>query len=451
MFAPRQESRAWGQTMAQMNEPKAGTAWSETTKRTVVIAAVLVGVLILYISQSVIPYIIVAVVLAFLLDPIVEFFTRLHLPRGLAVLLVYILFLIVVMLSPLIFVPAVLDAIRSININLVDVLEKTTAWLRQTLESLRYVGLWKYQLDMSPLINPAVGMLSGVVPDAMVPSPGQIFSSIPPAFELAKGVASTVVGTLVWTAFAFLFTLIYAIYVSLDLPKFGDAFMDFVPPPYRPECAELAARIGHVWGAYFRGQLILCISTGIIIAVGDAMLGLPGALALGLVGALLTLLPNVGPILSAVPAVLVALLQGSSVLPVSNGVFTLIVIGFYFVSQVIQNNIVVPRLMGQAVDVHPVVIMAGVIVGAGVGGLLGALMAVPIIATGRILAQYAYNKILDYPPFPDKVPAPPLPGADAHPVPSAEPAQRRAAPALRAPAGDREGEGQSKPGLSENL
>ena len=172
---------------------------------------------------------------------------------------------------------------------------------------------------------------------------------------------------------------------------------------------------------------------------------------MGLVGALLTLLPNVGPILSAVPAVLVALLQGSSVLPVSNGIFTLIVIGFYFISQVIQNNIVVPRLMGQAVDVHPVVIMAGVIVGAGVGGLLGALMAVPIIATGRILAQYAYNKILDYPPFPDKAPAPPLPGPEALWVPAAEPAPRRAAPAARAPAGDREGEGQSKPGLSENL
>ena len=191
----------------------------------------------------------------------------------------------------------------------------------------------------------------------------------------------------------------------------------------------------------------MCISTGIIIAVGDAILGVPGALALGLVGALLALLPNVGPILAAIPAVLVALLQGSSVLHVSNGVFTLIVIGFYFVSQVIQNNIVVPRLMGQAVDVHPVVIMAGVIVGAGVGGLLGALMAVPIIATGRILAQYAYNKILDYPPFPDKAPPPPLPVQ----APAAELAPRRAAPALRAPAGEREGEGQSKCGLSENL
>jgi predicted PurR-regulated permease PerM len=433
--------------MAQVKEPKAGTEWSETTKRTVVIAGALVGVLILYISQSVIPYIVVAVVLAFLLNPIVDFFTRLHVPRWLAVLLVYILFLIVVMLSPLIFVPAILDALRSININLVDVLEKTTTWLRDTLESVRYVGLWKYQLDLSPLVDPAVGMLSGVVPNTMVPSLDQIFNSIPPAFELAKGVASTVVGTLVWTAFAFLFTLIYAIYVSIDLPKFGDAFMDFVPPPYRAEYAELAARVGLVWGAYFRGQLILCISTGIIIAVGDALLGVPGALALGLVGALLTLLPNVGPILSAVPAVLVALLQGSSVLHVSNGVFTLIVIGFYFVSQVIQNNIVVPRLMGQAVDVHPVVIMAGVIVGAGVGGLLGALMAVPIIATGRILAQYAYNKILDYPPFPDKAPAPPQPA----PTPAAERPQRRAARARRAPAGKHEGEGQSKPGLSENL
>jgi predicted PurR-regulated permease PerM len=437
--------------MAQANGPEAGTKWSEATKRTVVIAGVLVGVLILYISQSVIPYIIVAVVLAFLLNPVVDFFTRLHLPRWLAVLLVYFLFLIVVMLSPLIFVPAVLDAVRSININLVDVLEKTTTWLHGVLESARYVGLWKFQLDMSPLVDPALGMLSGVVPNEMVPSAGQIFSSIPPAFELAKGVASTVVGTLVWTAFAFLFTLIYAIYVSLDLPKFGDAFMDFVPPPYRPEYAELAGRIGHVWGAYFRGQLILCISTGIIISVGDALLGVPGALVLGLVGGLLALLPNVGPILAAVPAVLVALLQGSSVLHVSDGVFTLIVIGFYFISQVIQNNIVVPRLMGQAVDVHPVVIMAGVIVGAGVGGLLGALMAVPIIATGRILAQYAYNKILDYPPLPAQGQSPALPDKDARQAPSAELPSRRRAQSRRAPVGDHEEERRPEPGLPEKL
>jgi predicted PurR-regulated permease PerM len=429
--------------MAQVNEPKAGTGWSETTKRTVVIAGALVGVLILYISQPVIPYIVVAVLLAFLLNPIVDFFTRLHVPRWLAVILVYILFLIVVMLSPLIFVPAILDAVRSININLVDVLEKTAVWLRDTLESIRYVGLWKYQLDLSPFVDPAVGMLNGAVPYGMVPSLDQIFNSIPPVFELAKGVASTVVGTLAWTAFAFLFTLIYAIYVSIDLPKFGDAFMDFVPPPYRAEYAELAARVGHVWGAYFRGQLILCLSTGVIIAVGDAFLGVPGALALGLVGALLTLLPNVGPILSAVPAVLVALLQGSSVLHVSNGIFTLIVIGFYFAAQVIQNNIVVPRLMGQAVDVHPVIIMAGVIVGAGVGGLLGALMAVPIIATGRILAQFAYNKILDYPPFPDKTLSP----SETAPAPAAKPAPRRAARTRRGRAGEHEGEEQSKPGL----
>jgi hypothetical protein len=103
----------------------------------------------------------------------------------------------------------------------------------------------------------------------------------------------------------------------------------------------------------------------------------------------------------------------------------------------------VPRLMGQAVDVHPVIIMAGVIVGAGVGGLLGALMAVPIIATGRILAQFAYNKILDYPPFPDKTLSP----SETAPAPAAKPAPRRAARTRRGRAGEHEGEEQSKPGL----
>jgi len=111
--------------------------------------------------------------------------------------------------------------------------------------------------------------------------------------------------------------------------------------------------------------------------------------------------------LAAIPAVLLALLQGSSVLSVSNLVFALIVILFYSVVQQLENNIIVPRLIGQAVDLPPILVMAGVIVGASVGGILGAFMAAPIIATGRILAQYAYNKISGRPSFTPEVEYPP--------------------------------------------
>jgi predicted PurR-regulated permease PerM len=163
--------------------------------------------------------------------------------------------------------------------------------------------------------------------------------------------------------------------------------------------------IRRVWVAYFRGQLVLSLTIGLIIGVGAATLGLPGAPLLGILAGLLEVLPNIGPVLAAIPAILLALVQGSSVLSVSNLVFALIVALFYIIVQQLENNIIVPRLIGQAVDLPPILVMAGVLVGASVGGILGAFMAAPIIATGRILAQYAYNKIVGRPPFPPGVKA----------------------------------------------
>jgi len=376
------------------------TEWSEPTKRTVAIAGVLVGVFVLYVSRPVLPYILLAGILAFLLNPVVGFFrSRLRLPHALAVAVTYTLLLIAMLLIPLILTPGVVMAVRDVNIDLVEWLDTTTAWLQQTLEDIRLVRVLSVEIDLSPAVDPALETLTGVVPEAMIPSPEQIYSSIPSAVELATGLASTVVSTVLWTVLAFLFTLIYAIYISLDLPKFGTSFWELVPTPYRGEYRRLWTLVRNVWTAFFRGQLILAVIIGVVVGVGNTVLGTPAALVLGILAGLLEAFPNIGPVLAAIPAVILALLQGSSVLPVSNLVFALIVMGFYVVVQQLENNIIVPRLIGHAVDLPPVLVMAGVVVGASVAGILGAFMAVPIIATGRIVAQYSYNKVVGRPPF----------------------------------------------------
>jgi predicted PurR-regulated permease PerM len=384
------------------------TEWSATTKRTVAIAGVLIGIFVLYISRSVIPFIVVAAILAFLLNPVVESFnTRLRMPRWLAVMLTYLLLLIVVVLLPLILTPAIIDAVRDIDIDVVDLLNKTTIWLQHTLEGIRYVEVLHFRIDLSSVVDPALGTLTGVVPGSIFPSPEQIYNSIPSALNLATGVASTVVGTVLWAILAFLFTLIYSVYISLDLPQFSHALAELAPTPYRAEYIHLWNLVRRVWAAFFRGQLILGLMVGLIVGIGTAALGVPGALVLGILAGLLEALPNIGPVLAAIPAVLLALLQGSSVLSVSNLVFALIVALFYFVVQQLENSVIVPRLIGQALDLPPILVMAGVVVGASVGGILGAFMAAPLIATLRIVAMYAYNKILGRPPFPSELaPAP---------------------------------------------
>ena len=396
-----------------------GTEWSEATKRTVAIAGVLIGVLVLYISRPVIPFIILAAIVAFLMNPIVVFFhTRLRMPRWGAVMLAYALLLVAMVLLPLILAPAVVDAVRDIDIDMVSLLATITAGLQRLLEDVRFVAIMTYQFDLSPVVDPALVMLTGVVPGAMIPTPDQVYSSIPSVLELATGFASTIVGTVLWAILAFLFTLIYSIYISYDWHRYGESFLEMIPVAYRAEYIYLGSQVRRVWGAYFRGQLILSLLIGLIIGVGTTLLGLPGALLLGILAGLLEVLPNIGPVLAAIPAILLALLQGSSVLSVSNLVFALIVIVFYSVVQQLENNIVVPRLIGQAVDLPPILVMAGVIVGVSVGGILGAFMAVPIIATGRILAQYAYNKISGRPSFFPEVESPPG-QAEVGPTPAA--------------------------------
>jgi hypothetical protein len=104
--------------------------------------------------------------------------------------------------------------------------------------------------------------------------------------------------------------------------------------------------------------------------------------------------------------VIVALLQGSTVLEVNNVVFALIIIAFYMLLQALENNIVVPRVLGGAVDLHPLVVLTGVFVGATVWGILGVLLAAPVIASAREITRYLYLKMLGEVPYPPEGEAP---------------------------------------------
>jgi len=142
------------------------------------------------------------------------------------------------------------------------------------------------------------------------------------------------------------------------------------------------------------------IIIGVVTGVGLSILGVRGAFILGVVAGLLELFPYVGPILAAIPAVIVALIQGSAYLNVSNVVFALIIIGFYLLVQQLENALVIPRMLGGAVDLHPLVILIGVLVGANFAGILGALLAAPVMASGREIVRYLYLKMMGEDPYP---------------------------------------------------
>jgi HAD superfamily hydrolase (TIGR01549 family) len=205
---------------------------------------------------------------------------------------------------------------------------------------------------------------------------------------------SGVVGTL--------FVVVSSFYLVKDWPQIGRFLLTRLPRQYRPELNHLWREVAAVWDGFARGQLLAGSIMGVMVGLLLSILGVRNALALGLLAAFAELLPAIGPAVSAAAGTLIALTLGSTWLPVSNLGFALIVLGVYVVLGQFQNLYIVPRVVGRQIDLHPLVIIVGVLAGAELMGILGMLLASPTIASLRVLVGYAFNKLLDQDPFPTR-------------------------------------------------
>lgn len=155
--------------------------------------------------------------------------------------------------------------------------------------------------------------------------------------------------------------------------------------------AQLIRRIVWLWLAYLRSQVVLMAVVGGLTWVGLTALGVRWALPLAMIAGLLEIVPNLGPVLATVPAAVVALAYGSSWFDLEKWVLALIVISFYILVQQLENLLLAPKVMGDALKLPAWVVLAGMIVGGLVASVPGALLATPLIATGRELVRY-YNE-----------------------------------------------------------
>jgi len=151
---------------------------------------------------------------------------------------------------------------------------------------------------------------------------------------------------------------------------------------------SLGSRVLGLWVAYVKGQLLISLLIGALTWIVSAGIGLSGAAVLGALAGVLESIPNLGPLIALVPAVAMALWKGSSVIPVSNWVFALIVVGAYLAVQQIGNLFLQPRILSEQLRLPPLVVFLALIVGAAVAGVLGAYLAVPVLATLREFGVY---------------------------------------------------------------
>ncbi len=382
------------------------TEWRLTTRYMVGVGLVLFAIFVLYLSRSVIPLLIIGALIAFLVRPIISLLHyRLKVPWALAVLITYLLVTVLILLAPLIFVPPIVSAVNFLlALDYQALIDSAQQWLGNSLLSLKEFdySVMGFAIDLDNLVDPMLSALQNTGPVAMprLPSLSTIVNSLGSIFAASYGVAVGVVGTLFSGIVSFVFMILSAVYFNLHAHKLYGWFLDTVPQIYRSEMVILLRKLRLVWEHFFKGQVLLMVIVGTLVWLGGTIIGLPGAFALGIIAGLLEIIPNLGPTLAAIPAVIVALLQGSTYLGVSHFVFALIVIGLYILVNALENNLIVPKVLGDAVDLHPLIVFIGVIVGATTWGILGALLAAPIIGSTKEIVSYLYRKTLAENPFP---------------------------------------------------
>jgi predicted PurR-regulated permease PerM len=318
--------------------------------------ALIAGVLLVGIAAiNVLVLVFVAVILASGLQPIVAWLRgHLHVGRGLAILMVYLSFLAIVAGLVLVVVPAALNEGGRVVESLPPFFERAKEWA----STIRPAALGQ---SLTTLIDTAARTLR---PPDGPPAPGQV---VQVGLTVAEGVTSVL-------------TLLTVVYFWLtEHARLQRYALAYVPQERRERARDVWNAAETRLGMWVRGQLILMAAIGVATGIAYTLLGVPAGLLLGLFAALAEGIPIVGPLIGAIPAVLVA----ATVSPE----LALAVAGVYLVLQLIEGNILVPIVMRNAVGISPFLVILSILIGGAAGGFIGALLAVPIAATGEILLE----------------------------------------------------------------
>ena len=335
---------------------------------------------LLWSARGALPAFFIGLALAFVLDPGVTQLQRRGVPRWLGVLAMYALVVALVWLVVAFAVPPIARQTSEF----IDHLPQLGATLTDTQ---RAIVEWYQGLPLPAGLRETIDQSIAGSEAAL----GDVFRGLlAPTLTAVLRTATFVLGLIVVPVWLF--------FVLKDRERFPAAVAGALPPSWRADAENLLALLAGVGGRWVRGQLLLGGSVFLATAIGLTILTFIGfrefgqfALVLALIAGILEWFPIIGPILSAIPAILI----GLTISPAA----ALAAVALYTVIQQLENNILVPKVMGDAVDLHPAVMILSLVAGAALFGIGGAILAAPTVAAGRDLYRYGFHRLSGQPPL----------------------------------------------------
>jgi predicted PurR-regulated permease PerM len=354
--------------------------WSRTTCYLALIIVLTGLVFLLFAVQALIGPLVIGALLAYILNPAVTLITtRTKLSHRLAVSLVYLLFLAALAVISFFFVPVVVNQAKRLSLELQNIkVQLEDAWA----SPVTFLG---FDLSLDELLTELRGISSPLLKP-----------------ERVLRVLKTTTTNLAWI----LVILVTPYYLLQDWERLREWLIRLAPAAYQPDIRRLHKELKDVWQAYLRGQLLLMLVVGILTGLGSAAVGLPGAVALGLLAGALDLIPSLGPTAAMVVAAIVAWFEGSAYLPLSNAWFTVVVMVLYTLVQLVENIWLQPHIMKRSLRLHPGLVFVAVVSALTLMGALVALIIVPLIGSARVVGRYIHRRMLGLEPWPGAVDSP---------------------------------------------
>lgn len=306
-----------------------------------------------------------AVTIYYLLAPAVDYLERRGFSRLMATTLPFLAVTVLIIGSGAIFAPALWDQLKSMEQNAENYTQALTTLFDQIEERFSPLTDRFGQEGIRQHLEPIMQDLSN-----------QFFRNLPE-----------------WISQSFTVVFLvpfFAYFLLLDGRDLIRRWLNLVPNNIFELTMNLNYQIGSQIGGFIRARLIQTLFVGLFVWLGLALMGFPFALVLGILAGILNIIPYVGPVIAALPAVLIALANGADPSQI------LLVISVYVLSQILDAVILVPFLVARIVNLHPVTVILSIIVGAQLMGIIGMVICIPVVSALKVTMMAVYKHVTDF-------------------------------------------------------
>ena len=367
-----------------MVEEQSSPKWGSSAKIIVSLGILVVLGLLVWQFQSFIGPILFAFLLSYLLHPLCGLFSKkVHLSWRAATTILY-LFIFLIIIGLLTWGGfSLVSPLQSLLTFLQGILEDVPGFFNDLTSTQIVIG--NLTLDLSRFNNTD---LWAQVQSAISPALAKLGTLLG---QIASGAANIVTMTI--------FMLIISYFITVESTGVRSELITLQIPRYQEDISRFSRYTSRIWNSYFRGQLSIFVLTVIFYTILLYLLGVNYAFGLALLAGFARFVPYVGPTVTWITYGLVCIFQGSTIFGLMPLPYAFIVIGCSLVTDVIMDNFVSPRIMAEAVGIHPALILVSVLIGAKLLGVVGVLIAAPAVATLKLLLIYIFRKLTDQDPW----------------------------------------------------